>query len=309
MTLAQHERLYLPEGDCYLEADVSLAEFTTYRVGGAAQWYIAPQSLEQTQACLRWAHREGLPITVLGAGSNLLISDQGLPGLVISTRHLREQTFDQDTGLITVAAGKPLPRLCWQLAKQGWAGLEWAVGVPGTVGGAVVMNAGAHGASISDSFVKALVLSADGSLSTLSAADMEYSYRSSALQKTQSVVVQASFALQPHQSPDAVYQLTESHLNHRLGTQPYDMPSCGSVFRNPQPRTAGWLIEQSNLKGYQIGGAQVSEKHANFIVNRASAKAIDIYRLILHVQQTVETQWGLRLHPEVKILGNFDDPA
>lgn len=309
MTLAQHERLYLPEGDCYLEADVSLAEFTTYRVGGAAQWYVAPQSLEQTQACLRWANREGLPITVLGAGSNLLISDQGLPGLVISTRHLREQTFDQNTGLITVAAGKPLPRLCWQLAKQGWAGLEWAVGVPGTVGGAVVMNAGAHGASISDSFVNALVLSADGSLSTLSASDMEYSYRSSVLQKTQSVVVQASFALQPHQSPDAVYQLTESHLNHRLGTQPYDMPSCGSVFRNPQPRTAGWLIEQSNLKGYQIGGAQVSEKHANFIVNRASAKALDIYRLILHVQQTVETQWGLRLHPEVKILGNFDDPA
>jgi UDP-N-acetylmuramate dehydrogenase len=309
MTLTQHKRIYLADGDCHLEANIHLAEFTTYRVGGPAEWYIAPQSLAQVQASLQWATHAGLPITVLGAGSNLLISDRGLPGLVISTRHLRDQTFDLDTGTITVAAGKPLPRLCWQLAKQGWVGLEWAVGVPGTIGGAVVMNAGAHGASIADTFVKAQVLQPDGSLQTLNKADLNYSYRSSILQGSQSFVVQATFSLQPHQSPEAVQKTTESHLNHRLTTQPYDMPSCGSVFRNPLPHTAGSLIEQSGLKGFQIGGAQVSEKHANFIVNYANATATDIHQLISHVQKTVQAQWGLKLHPEVKILGDFEPDA
>jgi UDP-N-acetylmuramate dehydrogenase len=306
MTATQSDRLYLPAGDCYLDANFSLAELTTYRVGGPAQWFIAPHSVEQLQASVQWAFSEGLPITVLGAGSNLLISDHGLPGLIISTRHLRDQTFCEETETVTVAAGKPLPRLCWQLAKQGWAGLEWAVGVPGTIGGAVVMNAGAHGESISDTLVDALVLDPDGALHTLTNADLAYGYRSSKLQGQQSIVLSANFALKPKQSVEGVQATTESHLNHRLTTQPYDLPSCGSVFRNPLPKTSGWLIENSGLKGFTIGSAQVSPKHANFIVNLGGAKAADIYALIFHIQKHIENQWGLNLHPEVKILGNFD---
>jgi UDP-N-acetylmuramate dehydrogenase len=309
MTLAQHPSSIFLEGDTEISADVSLADFTTYRVGGPAQWFAAPTSLEQLQASVAWAYREGLPMTVVGAGSNLLISDQGLPGLVIVTRHLRNQSFDEATGRITVAAGKPVPRLCWQLAKQGWAGFEWAVGVPGTVGGVVVMNAGAHGGSVSDSLVEALVLHPDGQLQTLKRAELSYGYRSSCLQGTQLVVLQAVFELNPGRSPDEIHALTESHLNHRLETQPYELPSCGSVFRNPLPRTAGWLIEQSDLKGFRLGGAQVAEKHANFIVNRGGATATDIFNLIAHVQQKVESLWGLKLHPEVKILGSFDPVA
>jgi UDP-N-acetylmuramate dehydrogenase len=306
MTVTQSDRLYLPEGDCYLAANFRLAELTTYRVGGPAQWFIAPHTTAQLQASVQWASSEGLPITVLGAGSNLLISDHGLPGLVISTRHLRDQTFCEETELITVAAGKPLPRLCGQLAKQGWAGFEWAVGIPGTIGGAVVMNAGAHGESISDSMVDALILDPDGTLHTLTNADLEYGYRSSKLQGQQSIVLSARFALKAGQTIEVVQATTDSHLNHRLSTQPYDLPSCGSVFRNPLPKTAGWLIENSGLKGFTIGGAQVAPKHANFIVNLGGAKAADIHALIFHVQKQIEDRWALKLHPEVKILGQFD---
>ncbi len=309
MTLAQHSPTVFLEGDTEISADVSLADFTTYRVGGPAQWLVVPATVEQLQTSVAWAYREGLPMTILGAGSNLLISDQGLPGLVIVTRHLRAQSFDEATGRVTVAAGKPVPRLCWQLAKQGWAGFEWAVGVPGTVGGVVVMNAGAHGDSVADSLVEALVLHPDGALQTLKKDDLNYSYRSSCLQGSSLVVLQAVFELTPGRSPSEIHALTESHLNHRLDTQPYELPSCGSVFRNPLPRTSGSLIEQSDLKGFRLGGAQVSEKHANFIVNRGDATAIDIFNLIAHVQQKVESLWGLKLHPEVKILGEFDPVA
>jgi UDP-N-acetylmuramate dehydrogenase len=307
MTVAQPTFVTLPDGSGQIDAQVSLSDYTTYRVGGPAQWFIAPHSFEQLQAAVAWADREGFPLTILGAGSNLLISDRGLPGLVIVTRHLRDQSFDEASGEITVAAGKPVPRLCGQLAKQGWAGFEWAVGVPGTVGGAVVMNAGAHGGDISDSFVKALVLQPDGTLQTLYKDDLNYGYRSSSLQGSQLVVLQATFALHPGQPIAAIQALTDSHLNHRLETQPYDMPSCGSVFRNPLPQKSGQLIEQTGLKGFQIGGAQVSEKHANFIVNRGGATASDIYNLIFHVQKTIAERWGVTLHPEVKILGDFDN--
>jgi UDP-N-acetylmuramate dehydrogenase len=309
MTVAQPTFIMLSDGNGQIDAQVSLSDYTTYRVGGPAQWFIAPHSFAQLQAAVAWADREGFPITVLGAGSNLLISDRGLPGLVIVTRHLRDQSFDEASGEITVAAGKPVPRLCGQLAKQGWAGFEWAVGVPGTVGGAVVMNAGAHGGDISDSFVKALVLQPDGTLQTLYKDDLNYGYRSSSLQGSQLVVLQATFALQPGQTIAAIQALTDSHLNHRLDTQPYDMPSCGSVFRNPLPQKSGQLIEQTGLKGFQLGGAQVSEKHANFIVNRGGATASDIYNLIFHVQKTIAERWGITLHPEVKILGDFENTA
>ena len=306
MTLAQHSAsIFLGHG-AEISAEVSLADFTTYRVGGPAQWFIAPTCVEQLQESAAWAQREGLPITVLGGGSNLLISDQGLPGLVIVTRHLRDHSFDAAAGHVTAAAGKPVPRLCWQLAKQGWTGFEWAVGVPGTVGGMVVMNAGAHGSSVSDSLVEALVLNPQGHLQTLRREELSYSYRSSCLQGSNLIVLQAVFALTPGQSPKDIQAQTEVHLNHRLNTQPYELPSCGSVFRNPQPQSSGWLIEQCGLKGFQIGGAQVAEKHANFIVNRGGATAANIYHLIGHVQQRVESEWGVKLHPEVKILGRFD---
>lgn len=297
--------IHLADSDCDIQSQVSLAEMTTFRVGGPAEWFIAPTSLEALQASYAWANAQDLPVTFLGAGSNLLISDQGLPGLVISTRYLRQQTFDAQTHRVTAYAGKPLPRLAWQTAKQGWAGLEWAVGIPGTVGGAVVMNAGAHGGCTADCLVEAHVLQSDGSIQILNTEQMAFKYRSSCLQQHPHPVVLATFQLQAGQSAEQIKATTQTHLDHRLSTQPYDWPSCGSVFRNPLPRTAGWLIEKSGLKGYTLGGAQVAQKHANFILNSGNATATDIFNLIFYVQQEVEKNWSLLLRPEVKMLGEF----
>lgn len=261
---------------------------------------------------LSWAEQQSLPITMLGAGSNLLVSDRGLPGLVICTRHLRYAHFDNETGQIIAAAGEPLPRLAWQAAERGWSGLEWAIGIPGTVGGAVVMNAGAHTSCIANILSNAHVLSLSGSVEILTPEALTYSYRRSALQvSSQSapeqirLVTQATLQLQPGSNPEELLATTTQHLNSRRTTQPYHLPSCGSVFRNPTPYKAGWLIEQTGLKGYQIGGAQVAQRHANFILNCGGATANDIFQLIRHVQQTVEQKWSLCLEPEVKMIGEF----
>lgn len=232
--------IYLPGTNCQIKSQVPLATLTSFRVGGPAEWYVAPQSLEALQASFEWAASQGLVVTLLGAGSNLLVSDRGIPGLVIGTRHLRHAEFDPQTGRVTVAAGEPLPRLAWQAAERGWQGLEWAVGIPGSVGGATVMNAGAHKSCIAERLVNAQVLSSSG-LKTLTPEQLGYSYRTSLLQGSQHLVTQATFQLQPGANPEEVMATTAQHLEQRRQTQPYHLPSCGSVFRNPLPYTAGWL--------------------------------------------------------------------
>jgi UDP-N-acetylmuramate dehydrogenase len=296
----------LPGTDCSIKAQIPLAHLTSFRVGGPAEWYVAPRTLEELQASFEWARLEGLPVTLLGAGSNLLISDRGLPGLVVGTRRLRQTQLDIASGQITVGAGEPLPRLAWKAAELGWQGLEWAVGIPGTVGGAVVMNAGAHGGCTADCLASVQVLLPNGSLKTLTAQDLSYAYRTSMLQGKNWLVTQATFQLKPGANPTAVTAETTHHLHHRRSTQPYHLPSCGSVFRNPNAEyKAGWLIEQVGLKGYQIGGAQIAQRHANFILNCGSATASDIFQLIRHAQREVEHRWSLLLEPEVRMLGEF----
>jgi len=297
--------IYLPGTNCTLRTQTSLSAFTSYRVGGEAEWYVSPRDLESLQASIDYAQENDLRITVLGAGSNLLVSDRGIPGLVIATRHLRSKHFNPATGQLTVSAGEAIPALAWDAAALGWEGLEWAVGIPGTVGGAVVMNAGAHNSCVANMLVSAQVLSPDGTLATLTPEELGYTYRSSLLQGGKQIVTQATFQLEPGADPLAVTARTKEHKKHRLSTQPYSYPSCGSVFRNPKPYTAGWLIEQTGLKGYQLGGAQVAQLHANFIVNRGGAKANDIFSLIRHIQHKVQERWSIWLEPEVKMLGEF----
>lgn len=297
--------MYLPATECQIKSQVSLATLTSFRVGGPAQWYVAPRNYAELKASFEYAQRRELEITMLGAGSNLLISDRGISGLVISTRHLRHTEFDPQTGTVTVAAGEPLPRLAWQAAERGWQGLEWAVGIPGSIGGAVVMNAGAHKSCIADMLVNAQVLLPSGKIETLTLEELNYTYRTSALQGSDRLVTQATLQLQPGFDPSIVMATTSQHLEHRKTSQPYHLPSCGSVFRNPLPYTAGWLIEQSGLKGYQVGAAQIAQRHANFILNCGGAKANDIFRLINHVQQQVQQNWSIWLHPEVRMLGEF----
>lgn len=302
---AADQRLYLPNTTCQVRQSVPLSSLTSLRVGGPADWFIAPHSSTDIMVGLRWAAEAELPVTVLGAGSNLLVSDRGLPGLVIGMRQLRNMEFDEATGQVTVDAGVSLAKLAWRAAERGWRGLEWAVGIPGTVGGAVVMNAGAHGREAADILVSTQVVDPDGSSHDLRPTDLDYRYRTSNLQGRDRLVTQATFQLQPGFDPVQVTRDTTTDLDQRRASQPYHLPSCGSVFRNPSPQAAGWLIEQSGLKGFQVGQAQVAEQHANFILNLGGAKAGDVFRVIQEIQTKVQDQWAVLLKPEVKILGDF----
>jgi UDP-N-acetylmuramate dehydrogenase len=295
----------LPGTDCFIQPQFPLCALTSYRVGGEAQWYVAPKNREQLLASFEWGQQQTLPLMLLGAGSNLLISDRGIKGLVVSTRHLRHHTFEEESGRITAAAGEPIAHLAWKAAKRGWRGLEWAVGIPGTVGGAVVMNAGAHQQATADYLVSALILSPEGQIKTYSPQELQFGYRTSSLQGKPLLVLEATFQLRPGFDRGQVMADTTHNLNQRKDSQPYDKPSCGSVFRNPYPQAAGQLIEQLGLKGYRIGGAEVSQRHANFILNARNAKAEDIFKLIYYVQAQVEAHCSLLLEPEVRILGEF----
>ena len=295
----------LKGSECLIHQRESLSRHTSYRVGGNAQWYAEPKSWDDIQALFEWIQQQDIPFTCLGAGSNLLVSDRGIKGLVLNSRHFKQYSVDEENNTITVGAGYPLPKLAWQAAKRGWQGLDWAVGIPGTIGGAVVMNAGAHKGSMSDVLVNAVVAYRDGTLKTLSRQQLEYDYRTSKLQKEKALVLKATLAFHPGYSKEEMVNLTNQNFRMRKQTQPYDKPSCGSVFRNPKPKAAGWLIEQLGLKGYQIGGAQVAHRHANFIINAGNAKAQDVFNLIEYVQERVEQHWSILLHPEVKVLGHF----
>jgi UDP-N-acetylmuramate dehydrogenase len=287
---------------------VGLADFTTWKVGGPAQWFAEPDSPEQLLALLAWAEAAGTERRVIGAGSNLLVSDAGLAGLTICNRRLQGAEIEAATGLIEARAGEPIPTLARRAARAGLAGLEWSVGIPGTVGGAVVMNAGAQGGCTAEVLESVTVVdpARPDQPFSLQATELDFAYRHSRLQQEALVVLSARFRLQAGQDPAAVSQRTSANLHSRTSSQPYQQPSCGSVFRNPEPRKAGQLIEGLGLKGLSIGGAQVSTLHANFIVNTGGASAAAIDQLIALVQQRVAAVHGLTLHPEVKRLGPFE---
>ena len=288
-----------------LRQGVPLRDYTTWRVGGPAEWFAEPANADELVALAAWAAREGLPFRCIGAGSNLLIADGLLPGLTLCARRLQGSLLDSGEGWVEAEAGEPIPTLARKVARAGLGGLEWSVGIPGTVGGAVVMNAGAQGGCTADWLhsVRVVDLGRPDAPFTLLASELDFAYRYSRLQEEQLLVLSARFQLNPGQDPAAVVARTSANLHSRTSTQPYQQPSCGSVFRNPEPQKAGRLIEGLGLKGLQVGDAQVSTLHANFIVNLGAATATDIDRLIGMVQESVWTAHGIPLHPEVKRLG------
>ena len=294
-----------------LRRAVALADYTTWRVGGPAQWFAEPDSSGQLQALLQWAQAEGLEARVIGAGSNLLVSDAGLDGLTLCNRRLQGAELDASAGLIEAQAGEPIPSLARRAARAGLSGLEWSVGIPGTVGGAAVMNAGAQGGCTADVLESITVIEPHrpDHPFELSNRELNFAYRHSRLQDEPLVVLSARFRLQAGQDPAELSRRTSANLHSRTSTQPYQQPSCGSVFRNPEPQKAGQLIEGLGLKGLRIGGAEVSPIHANFIVNTGGATAADIDQLIAQVQERVRGAHGIELHPEVKRLGPFEGIA
>lgn len=292
----------LPKG---LRQAVLLRDFTTWKVGGPAEWFAEPADSETVLALLDWAQRGTLTLQCIGAGSNLLIADDGLAGLSLCLRRLQGSQLDSGEGWVEAAAGEPIPTLARKAARLGLSGLEWAVGIPGTAGGAAVMNAGAQGGCTAEWLHSVRVVDPARPQRSfeLRADELDFAYRHSRLQQEPLVVLAVRFRLEPGHDPAAITARTSANLQSRTSTQPYQQPSCGSVFRNPEPEKAGRLIEHLGLKALRIGGAEVSPVHANFIVNTGDATARDIDALIRAVQQQVAERRGIALHPEVKRLG------
>jgi UDP-N-acetylmuramate dehydrogenase len=294
-----------------IRSGVSLRDYTTWRVGGLAQWFGEPASAEELIQQAAWAVAERLAFRCIGAGSNLLVADAGLPGLTLCVRRLQGSVLEASEGWVEAEAGEPIPTLARKVARAGLHGLEWSVGIPGTVGGAVVMNAGAQGGCTAEWLhsVRVIDPAKPEDPFTLLASDLDFAYRHSRLQLEPLLVLSARFRLEPGHDPAAVVGRTSANLHSRTSTQPYQQPSCGSVFRNPEPEKAGRLIEGLGLKGLQVGDAQVSPLHANFIVNLGAARASEINALIALVQERVRDAHGIALHPEVKRLGFQEEGA
>ena len=291
----------LPAG-C-VRKNVTLAPYTTMRTGGPAALFAEPRNAQQLAHVHQWTQEKGLSLLILGNGSNLLIADSGFDGLVIHLgRALSEVSVFANT--LTAQAGASLAAAARAAAQASLTGLEFAAGIPGSIGGAVCMNAGAYGGEIAQVIVSARVLTPEG-VRTVSKDELSLGYRSSAVMQNGWVVLEATFELAPG-SPDEIKATMADLAARRREKQPLQYPSCGSFFKRPVGYYAGALIEQAGLKGYRVGDAQVSEMHAGFVINRGHATSSEIYRLMQEVQCRVQAQFGVTLEPEVRLIGHFE---
>ncbi|HEY9724524.1 MAG TPA: UDP-N-acetylmuramate dehydrogenase [Oscillatoriaceae cyanobacterium] len=280
---------------------VKLAPFTTWQVGGPAAYFTEPESVEALQAAIATARQAQMPWAVIGRGSNLLVSDAGFPGLVVRMGNaFAAVTVEGDR--LTAQAGIPCAQFVMAGLNAGLGGLEGLVGVPGSIGGAIAMNASCHGVAVSDGFESGRVLRPDGSVEIWSRDDFRFAYRHSRLHEEQGVVLEGTWRMKPVDKAEGRAEVLRLQ-QWRHAKQPTNVPTGGSTFRNPDGSAAGALIEAVGAKGLQMGRAQVSEKHANFIVNLGGATADDINALIGTLQRRVWDQHGIRLHPEVVGLG------
>ncbi|PEQ93720.1 UDP-N-acetylmuramate dehydrogenase [Neobacillus sp. OS1-33] len=279
-----------------------LVNHTTIKIGGPADLFIEPSSVENLKQVMGLVKKYSLNWRAIGRGSNLLVSDKGIEGAVIKLGSGIDELKINGTE-ITVGGGHSLVSLATLISKKGMSGLEFASGIPGSVGGAVYMNAGAHGSDISKILTRAHILFEDGTMEWLSNEEMKFSYRTSVLQKIRpGIVVEASFQLVEGDKEVIVSQMIKNK-DYRKETQPWNFPCAGSIFRNPLPNYAGKLIEVAGLKGYSIGGAKISEMHGNFIVNAGNATAGDVLALIQHVKDIIYSLYEVKMETEVEIVG------
>jgi UDP-N-acetylmuramate dehydrogenase len=279
-----------------------LAQHTTIKIGGPADLFIEPSSVEDLKIVMEVINQNDIKWRAIGRGSNLLVSDKGIEGAVIKLGSGLNSLSINATNIIA-GGGYSLVSLATLISKKGLTGLEFASGIPGSVGGAVYMNAGAHGSDISKILTRAHILFEDGTMEWLSNEEMEFSYRTSILQnKRPGIVVEAEFNLSDGDRTTIVSQM-QKNKDYRKDTQPWNFPCAGSIFRNPLPDYAGKLIETAGLKGYSLGGAKISEMHGNFIVNAGNATAGDVLKLIQHVKDTIFNLYQIRMETEVEIIG------
>lgn len=276
---------------------------TTFRIGGPADYFLIPETPEEIKQILNICRDENIPYFILGNGSNLLVSDAGYRGAII-------QVFRNMSGITTegtkirASAGALLSAIAAEARNASLTGFEFAGGIPGTLGGAVVMNAGAYGGEMKDVLEEVTVLDGDGNIRTLKAEELELGYRTSAVKKNGYLVLEAVISLKEG-DPEAIRARMRELSEQRTSKQPLEYPSAGSTFKRPEGYFAGKLIMDCGLRGYRVGGAEVSQKHCGFVINAGGATAADVRALMQDVTEKVQEKFGVTLEPEVKFLGDF----
>lgn len=290
----------LEENQIFLNEPMS--RHTTFRTGGPADILLAPRA-EQMKEVLDILKKNQIPITVIGNGSNLLVGDLGIRGAVIEMGRNMQDIKVEGT-CIRAGAGALLSKVANEAYRRGLSGMEFAAGIPGSVGGAMVMNAGAYGGEMKDIVTAVKVLSPQGDILELDNQQMEFGYRHSCVSQKEYLVLEAAFLLQPAEKEE-IHRQMEELKEKRVSKQPLEYPSAGSTFKRPEGYFAGKLIMDAGLAGFQIGGAQVSEKHCGFVINKDHGTSKDVLDVIRHVQQVVKEKYGVELKTEVKMIGDF----
>ncbi len=280
-----------------------MSRHTTFRVGGAVDCLLQVSSGEQLAKTLRYLQQTGQEYFVLGNGSNLLVSDRGYRGVILQIGAKMAEVSAEGT-LLRAGAGAPMAKVAREACERGLTGLEFAAGIPGTVGGGVVMNAGAYGGEMKQVVEEVTVLSEDGTILVLHNEDMEFGYRTSAIKNRKFVVLEVTFRLASGDKND-IRVTMDDLAQKRREKQPLEFPSAGSTFKRPEGHFAGKLIMDAGLRGRRLGGAQVSEKHCGFVINAGNATAQDIYELMQEIEERVYDSFDVRLEPEVIFLGTF----
>ena len=280
--------------------DQLMKNYTTFRIGGKADILLKPSTYNQVAEIIKLCKQHEIPYYILGNGSNLLVADEGYRGVIIQIyQNLSKISIEGNE--VTAEAGALLSKIATKAMEQGLTGFEFAHGIPGTLGGAVVMNAGAYDGEIKKVLKECVVLDEEGNLHTLSNEDLQLGYRTSIITPKGYIVLGATLTLQPG-NPEAIKKYMKELIDRRKEKQPLDKPSAGSTFKRPEGHFAGKLIMDSGLRGYQLGGAMVSEKHCGFVVNVGQATCKDVLELIEYVQKVVHEKFEIELEPEVKLL-------
>lgn len=293
--------LYRIVGKQNVKLEEPMAKHTTFRIGGPAKYFVLPQTVVELSQVLAVCKAEHTPYFILGRGSNLLVSDKGMSQVVIQLEQ-NMSNFTIEGNKVNALAGVSLGRLGIALRDAGLTGFEFAAGIPGTLGGAVMMNAGAYGGEMKDIVECVSLMDEDGNLLQKSCEEMEFAYRHSAIEGTKYVVVGVTLALQPGDKEDITNRMAEL-AEARRQKQPLEYPSAGSTFKRPVGYFAGKLIMDAGLAGYQVGGAQVSEKHCGFVINKGGATAADVMQLMEDVQKKVWDTFQVEIEPEVRLIG------
>lgn len=284
-----------------VKTEEPMAYHTTFRIGGPADYYIMPSEAEQVRDVVAICRQRAIPFYVIGNGSNLLVDDAGYRGVIIALdRHFSRYQIEEEC-VISCQSGILLSKLANAALKQQWSGMEFASGIPGTLGGAVTMNAGAYGGEMADIIKSAVVMDLEGNRITLSKEELELGYRTSTVMRKGYIVLEAKVQLKPGKGEEIAAVMQELNTR-RKEKQPLEYPSAGSTFKRPVGYFAGKLIEDAGLKGYRVGDAMVSEKHSGFVINAGNATAAEVKQLIADVQERVLAHSGVKLEPEVKFL-------